>query len=561
MNKNKKYNLFQFIRTILLILCTICFQQSNLLFAVTIQNYTIAPLNRLTVKFDKLPENIESDLSANKRELSVNLRNATFADEINSITGEGIIKQVSLQKKDGQTTLTINLAEQRGYTIAKLPFSQSLIIDVFDWNKLNSGEESYRLGLLSLIDYENELAKPDLQNAVKENIGDAAAFLGFIFLSEGKINSALKNFRFAEINNTNINDVFAALSQIYKTKNNNEKAKHYAKIYKQKTNQNQVPTIVLPTIIEQNDETVENLSHIANVLKANKDFISDLIDDEIEENDSTQINIAENDTVGHSIWEAENWLLTKYAIGIAVALIMGIVYLYLKWRNKQLLILQAKQAKEEEEKAKLKDKKTADKQNKIPEKTPAKKTEPKKSDSFSDLVDNKMAEMKKTTVENNKEISQKKRITDQVDIKKNADGLLSLIDSMKASDVVKSDTVLKSELTAANLKAGVAAYKIPQKQTVSVNFSNGNSNKNTPKKHSANIELANRLANEQKKIKEEKLSGLGNMLGVDSSKLIDVAQKLGIEKNTIETKQNLENLVSKEEEFVKLSEKFGIKKD
>ena len=570
---NKKNNLFQFTKIIGLVLFTVCLQKSNLVFAVTIQNLTVAPLNRLTVKFDKLPENIETNLAANKRELSINLKNASFSDTQNSLTSEGIIRQVDLLQKENETFLTLTLAEQRGYTVAKSPFSQLLIIDIFDWNKLNSGEEFYREGLLSLIDGINELAKPNLQNAVKENIGDAAAFLGFIYLSEGKINSALKSFRFAEINNTTVNDVFAALSQIYKTKNDNEKSERYAKIFRQKTNEKQVPTIEFPTVVEQNDNVSEKLLHIDSVLNANENFSENLIDedDENSENDSTQINLDANKSESQSIWSAENYLLTKYAVGIGIALILGIVYLYLKWRNKQLLILQAKQAEENKKTKKQTNPTTVGTGSARPAKGQTNPAPTKKSENFGDLVENKMAEMKfaknnstvKTSTVNNskvgnsKETVNKKRITDEVDIKKNADSLLSLIDSMKASDVIKSNTVLKSELTSANLKAGASAYKTFSQQTVNENFSH--SNKNIPKKHSANIELANRLANEQKKIKEEKLSGLGNTLEIETSKLLDVAQKLGIEKNTIETKQNLENLVSKEEEFAKLSEKFGVK--
>ncbi|MCL2312454.1 MAG: hypothetical protein FWC41_08220, partial [Firmicutes bacterium] len=88
---NKKNNLFQFTKIIGLVLFTVCLQKSNLVFAVTIQNLTVAPLNRLTVKFDKLPENIETNLAANKRELSINLKNASFSDTQNSLTSEGII--------------------------------------------------------------------------------------------------------------------------------------------------------------------------------------------------------------------------------------------------------------------------------------------------------------------------------------------------------------------------------------------------------------------------------------------------------------------------------------
>ena len=577
MNKNKKYTFWQFIITVIFILSAVAFQQKNLLMAVTIQKYVIAPLNRLTVTFDKMPENIESSLSANKRIITINLNNTAFTNEKNSLTGDGIIRQVNLERKDGQTILTLNLTEQRGYTVARLPYSQTIVVEVFDWNKLNTAEEHYKMGLLSLIDGESELAKPDLQLATESDIADAAAFLGLIFLSEGKINSALQNFRFAEIKNTSINDSYAALSQIYNLKGNNELAEQYAKIYKQKTNATQVPTIAISAITELQDSISENLSYIDSVVKANENVAENLSDTNENASDTTQIeNVAEKDTTqNQSIWTIENWLLTKYVIGIAVAVLMGIIYLYLKWRNKQLLLLQQKQAEtatvSAAATANQKEKRAETKKDNPP--APAAKPDSKKAENdFGSLIGNKMAEIKagataENAAENNSTVGNKnsknaaetkKRITDQIDIKKNAADLLNLIENMKADDVIKSDSVLKSELSIANRRAGTAAYQISKTPNSRSNISSDIS-KNIQKEHSANIELANRLANEQKKIKEEKLSGLSNTLEIESNKLSDVAQKLGIEKNSIETKQNLENLASKEEEFAKLSEKFGIK--
>jgi hypothetical protein len=168
------------------------------LLAITIQKYEIAPLNRLTIKFDILPNNIKSSISENKKAISINLGNMNWTDEKQQLNSNGIIKQVNLLREKDETTLILSLTEQRGYSIAKCPYTKTLIIDIFDWNKLDSVEDAYRLGLLSYIDNDYELAKPDLIKGAMGNNAEAAMFLGIIYLNEGKITAAQNSLRYAE---------------------------------------------------------------------------------------------------------------------------------------------------------------------------------------------------------------------------------------------------------------------------------------------------------------------------------------------------------------------------
>ena len=506
------------------------------LFAVSVRNYNIAPLNRVTIYFDKMPTISEEKLTQDKRMLDINLGEVDFTPAQQSIVGDGIIKKVELIKKNKNTFLTLSLADARGYNIAKLPYSMGLIVEVFDWKQLDSAEEAYRMGLLSLIDDEVELAEVDLLKGVNGGIGDAGFFLGSIKLEKGKINTALKLFHFADFKKTSINDNYIALNQIYIHKKQNDKAEKYAKIYKANTGNTTIPTIQFPQITETG-ELSEPLPHIDSVLNTEQNLVDFMPDD------TTKIDtnkVAGRDTTAvkneESIWEAENYLLIKYAVGIAIALILFVVYLYLKWRNKQLRAIEEyKISKNKQQKSP-----TAEKKNKA---------------DFNKLMNEKMKEHKsikksptakivsqQPNEENNKgNQNGKSTSTTKPDYKKNANDLLNFIDKIKKEDViVKSDSVVKSELEVANFKASKSSSTINRTNT-------------------ANVDLASRLLNEQKKMKQEKLSNLSKTEKLTPEKIDEVAKKIGISKGSLETKQNLDKLQN-EDELKKLREKFGIKK-
>jgi glutaredoxin len=215
-----------------------------------------------------------------------------------------------------------------------------LIIEVFDWKKLDSVEEAYRTGLLSLIDNEIELAEMDLLKGVNGGIADASFFLGSINLNKGKINTALKLFRFADLKKTTINDNYIALNQIYIHKKQNSEAEKYAKIYKANTGSITIPTIQFPQIIESGEQS-DYLTHIDSVLNVEQKLV-DAMPDDTTEIDTNKVEVKDTTTIKkeESIWEAENHLLLKYAIGIAIALVLFVIYLYLKWRNKQLRVIE-----------------------------------------------------------------------------------------------------------------------------------------------------------------------------------------------------------------------------
>lgn len=520
------------------------------LHATTIIKYSIAPLNRLTMKFDRLPNTIGSELSDNKLMLMINLGDAVWTKEKEFVNSDGIIKQATLSNSSGSTLLTLSFTEKRGFTIAKFPYSQTLVVDVFDWNKLNAAEEAYRMALLSIIDGSNDIAHPDLLTAINGDVADAATMRGFALLSEGKINSALRSFLFAEIKGGTFADNFAALSQIYAIKKDPDNADKYAKLYKQKTGEINVPVIEIPPLTESGDAISEPMPYIDSIIAAN----APIIDTDTTTADTTKQAVTTTDTTKteESIWAAENYLLTKYVVGIIIAAILLIVYLYLKWRNKQLLALQQLQQKQQNTPpaqpaptpAKKKSTKPATNAEPDAEQT---KSDNKQKNTKQNFNDTLLQQMSDATPPPPKPQEQTK-----TDYKKNADELLSLIDAMKEEDVIKSDSILQAEMDAMAEQSGLSNYKA---SSTAYNIA-----KQSPqKKRSANIELADRLANEQKRIKSEKLANINNAIELDATKINEIAKNLGVEQGSLETKQNLEALSANKDEFAKLSAKFGVK--
>lgn len=414
------------------------------------------------------------------------------------------------------------------------------------------------MGLLSLITNDNDLAAADLLKATNSDQADAGFFLGLINLQKGKINTAHKLFQFAEAKSTTINDNFAALAQVYFYKKQNENADKYNNLYKSKlpANLSITPTPVpLPPIVEQG-ETADAMPHLDSIIALQvptDTTVKDTLAQDSTKKDTTKVATAEPE---ESIWEAENYLLVKYVAGIAVAAILLLVYLYLKWRNKQLL-LQQQQAKEKKvvaDKANAKNfsqmMEDEKKKQAAPAKaTPAKEVAPKPAATAKEKAggSKSVEEMIAANLTN----PAQHKAEGVANYKKNADNLLSLIDNMKAEDVIKSDSILQAELSNANMNAGKAAFGAKKQLQNQMNTST--------KPNTANVELANRLVNEQKRIQQEKLAKLDNALAIKPEKIKDIAQKIGIDKGSIETKQHLEKLLANEKEFEKLSEKFGIK--
>lgn len=501
----------------------------------------IEPLNRLSLSLTNLDGEINHKLSSDKKKITAempNLLNNKFKDTI--LFGEGIIKQVKFDK----SSVEIELKDVRGYTVAELPYTKEIVIEVFDWNKLSEGEEAYRMALLGLEDDLIEVAKPDLLRAVKSDIADAGTFLGLILLKEGKINSARKNFQFAELKGSSFAENYAALTQIYKIKKDTINSKLYEEKYKEKTGNSNIPQIDLPEIIEKDEECLEPVSHLDEFLNKYKKE-ADTTDKKA---DNDFKNILAKDTTTKGIEKIDTYkTIAKYAIAVAAAFALLLLYWYLKWRKKQLEKLeQIKQKTTTQQKVNKKEADTINKQ-KVKKEHKDNKNEKTNNEkqSFGTVIDRTIAEevpyiqnIPKQNVaktENKETETEKYSINEQDNIKQQQTTLEYPSSpeevSQKANELlaIMQENIKKSETNNAKI----------QKQLPTV-------------------ELASRLADEQKKIKEKQLSNLPEILELDENKINAISKKIGIEKSGLETRQTLNKIENDEEEISKLSRKFKM---
>jgi len=83
-----------------------------------IERVTINPKNRVNIYFNSLM-NYKSELSNDKRYVNLTINDSEFTDRYSQVSGSGIVKYVSLLKKDNQIITKIELSSPRGYTVAK----------------------------------------------------------------------------------------------------------------------------------------------------------------------------------------------------------------------------------------------------------------------------------------------------------------------------------------------------------------------------------------------------------------------------------------------------------
>ena len=79
-----------------------------------------------------LPDNINSELSADKKTLIINIGDYSFDAVSEPLLGEGIIRSIKFFSESNVTSLHISLSENRGYTISSLPYQQAIMVDFFD---------------------------------------------------------------------------------------------------------------------------------------------------------------------------------------------------------------------------------------------------------------------------------------------------------------------------------------------------------------------------------------------------------------------------------------------
>ena len=262
-----------------------------------------------------------------------------------------LIKETFITNKDGGLILSIILKKSSGFNAFQLPYSNSIVIDVFDWNKITEIEDKYRSGLFA---FESSLYKQsiDLFSQSKDKLISARSMLGLVYLLEDSLELAFQELTIASRNNTYIPDVYAALAQIYSEKGSITKSEYFENKFKTslsiKDSNFQYPKLIFTKSNIDSlviDEVIDSLD-VSSINKDENDRFSNLFDQDGERS-KTELIQKSNLENEDSFLSLKNYL--KYLIIVLLLLILFIISLYLKWRKNRIQIQNKEASKSFEE--------------------------------------------------------------------------------------------------------------------------------------------------------------------------------------------------------------------
>jgi hypothetical protein len=307
----------------------------------------------ITFFFSALPPSVSSELSDDKKRIILRIPDATVTEKAREATplSDAAIELVSVQQNGNALTIYITLREKYGFTQAPLPYSQALRLYVVDWEDLNQKENLFHSGLLSLDSKLSSTAREYFRKASQAGMGDAAAMSGLSLLMDGKPEEAQGEFTRAIDLGTSIHDVYAAVSDIAAARGDAERAKHFAELYTRKTRRNSFPTLVGPILPETTNFTepptiAQNLltdeQPVVDSTSAATPEADSLLNEKVSAQarslmaDTTALQSTTPISSGTSL--VPTWMrwmvygiLLFFGIGMA-----GLVYLYMRWRKKQM---------------------------------------------------------------------------------------------------------------------------------------------------------------------------------------------------------------------------------
>lgn len=291
--------------------------------------------NIIIIRFnDNVP--YKSSLSQDKKNISLEIANS-----INKIKNthqridSKLIKEVFIQNKGKNLLLNVILNSSSGFNTYKLPYSNSIVVDVFDWNKLSKDEDNYRSGLFA---YESSLYKQAviLFEESKETVKPANGMLGLVYLLEDSLKQSFNQLTIAAKKDTYIPDVYAALSQIYTEKSSLTKAKYFEDKFKNKLgvkdslfdypklifSKTNIDSLVITETLDSSNMDLEEV-------KDNSRF-SNLFDKG--NNNNTSISADKSKLENEDAFLSLKGLL-KYILIALFLMILILISFYLKWRK------------------------------------------------------------------------------------------------------------------------------------------------------------------------------------------------------------------------------------
>ncbi len=320
-----------FIYIILFFTSTAVFS-TELLDAIKIDN------NTLLLRFNDRAS-YSTGLSNDKKNISLELRNTKNHIGKNSVRFDSeLIKEIFVTTKNNNLLVNIILKSNSGFNTFQLPYSNSIIVDVFDWNKVSGVEDKYRSGLFA---YESSLYKQSINlfNESKGQLNAARSMLGLVYLLEDSLEASFNQLTIAARNNSTIPDVYAALSQIYSEKGSNTKAQYYKSKFLSnlsiKDTNYQYPQLVFTKSNIDSlkiDEFVDT-SDVDLEVVANNERFSNLFDEDI--NRKKTESVAKNQLENEDAFLGMKSFLKYVIIGL-IFLVLIIISLYLKWRKTKI---------------------------------------------------------------------------------------------------------------------------------------------------------------------------------------------------------------------------------
>jgi hypothetical protein len=211
----------------------------------TLQSVLIQNDGRVELRFTKLPKEYSTELSADKKKLTLRLTEVGVDDRARDVLAKGNVDNVFIKTiGKGTAEIYIMLKTKRGYSIEPLPYSDVLAVNFFDWNTLPVQDNSYHSGLLAIESKTFALAKEYFGKADQMNMGNASAMLGLTAIREGDAREAQRNFQRAIANRSSIPDVFAGLADLYGAIGDTLSRNEYANKFRERSGRADYPRLV-----------------------------------------------------------------------------------------------------------------------------------------------------------------------------------------------------------------------------------------------------------------------------------------------------------------------------
>lgn len=289
-------------------------------------------LLRFTEQFE-----YSTSLSDDKKNLTIDLLSVSNSFNKSSIKlRSDIQKEIFVSNDNGNIKLNLILNRPSGFNTYKLPYSNSLIIENFDWSKIDKSEESYRDGLFAYESMLYDIAIEHLNNSDSHGKG----MLGLIYLFQDSVDSSYKLLVDAARNNNYLPDIYAALSQIHLQNGDTTKSNYFNQRFLEKLNIND-STFEYPKLIF-NSEGLD-INSIAEVIDSsdakikskskNENRFSNLFDTASSKSNK-DFESGNNFNIGSNTSEIKSYFV--YVIIAFILVILLIVAYYLRWRNMKL---------------------------------------------------------------------------------------------------------------------------------------------------------------------------------------------------------------------------------